>query len=447
MGKPAARLSDYHLCPMVDPGPKPHIGGPILPACSTNILIGNLPAARVTDKALCIGPPDTIIQGSPTVFFNNLMAARMGDGTAHGGVIIMGQMNVLIGERGGGAGFKMTWEALKSAAAAGYAFIKGEPFAESETVTDATEPASRQALQQRAAQLADARAMAMLAAAAYEGEDAPLPPNTRRATLKDLEALGLYKPATGAYETRLPNSDFRADVFVHTDPETAKESYTIAFKGTTTLEDWWHNLIQGNGFDSRYYNQAARIATRVSNRVPGNVRFTGHSLGGGLASAAAVASGEPAITFNAAGLHPSTQARVGKISAPVDAWFHELDPLSQFQDNNPGIAPSAYGTRHPVAAAPLWTSEETAMVSAHVDRENWIPDFVERAYGTVEAEIARYQRLRSLDEVPALFLPPGFSAASELGRQRRLHSMDKMQDSLAREAERVSAELAQEPVR
>jgi hypothetical protein len=39
--------------------------------------------------------------------------------------------------------------------------------------------------------------------------------------------------------------------------------------------------------------------------------MTGHSLGGGLASGASRASGAPATTFNAAGLHPNTVARYG----------------------------------------------------------------------------------------------------------------------------------------
>jgi uncharacterized Zn-binding protein involved in type VI secretion len=35
--------------------------------------------------------------GSPTVLIGNLMAARMGDPTAHGGVIILGCPTVMIG--------------------------------------------------------------------------------------------------------------------------------------------------------------------------------------------------------------------------------------------------------------------------------------------------------------------------------------------------------------
>jgi uncharacterized Zn-binding protein involved in type VI secretion len=85
-----------HTCPMFD-GPKPHVGGPILPPGAPTVLIGNLPAARVTDMVICVGPPDVIVKGSATVFISNLPAARLGDQTAHGGVIIMGFPTVLIG--------------------------------------------------------------------------------------------------------------------------------------------------------------------------------------------------------------------------------------------------------------------------------------------------------------------------------------------------------------
>ena len=96
---PAARVTDMHTCPMQTPGvpPIPHVGGPILPPCSPNVLIGYLPAARVTDQCLCVGPPDVIVKGSPTVMINNLMAARITDTTAHGGVIVAGFPTVMIG--------------------------------------------------------------------------------------------------------------------------------------------------------------------------------------------------------------------------------------------------------------------------------------------------------------------------------------------------------------
>lgn len=97
MSKPAARISDMHTCPMVNPGPVPHVGGPIMPPGEPTVLIGNLPAARLGDMAVCTGPPDSIVVGSATVLIGGKPAARMGDQTAHGGVIVAGFPTVLIG--------------------------------------------------------------------------------------------------------------------------------------------------------------------------------------------------------------------------------------------------------------------------------------------------------------------------------------------------------------
>jgi len=99
---PAARLTDMHLCPLVDVI-KPHVGGPIAAPGSPMVLIGGLPAARVSDIAVCVGPPDMIAVGCPTVLISGLMAARMGDMTVHGGVITMGLPTVLIGPTPQGA--------------------------------------------------------------------------------------------------------------------------------------------------------------------------------------------------------------------------------------------------------------------------------------------------------------------------------------------------------
>jgi uncharacterized Zn-binding protein involved in type VI secretion len=85
-----------HTCPMVT-GVVPHVGGPILaPGCPT-VLIGGLPAARVTDTAVCVGPPDVIVMGSTTVLIGGVPAARIGDTTSHGGVIVVGCPTVVIG--------------------------------------------------------------------------------------------------------------------------------------------------------------------------------------------------------------------------------------------------------------------------------------------------------------------------------------------------------------
>ncbi len=93
---PAARVTDMHVCPMVTVL-VPHVGGPILPPCEPTVMIGFLPAARVTDMLTCVGPPDVIAMGSTSVMIGYLPAARMGDPTAHGGVIVLGEPTVMIG--------------------------------------------------------------------------------------------------------------------------------------------------------------------------------------------------------------------------------------------------------------------------------------------------------------------------------------------------------------
>lgn len=93
---PAARLTDYHACPMCD-GPKPHVGGPIASPGVPTVLIGPMVASVQGDTVVCAGPPDTIVKGSTTVVIGGKPAARLGDPTAHGGTIVMGFPTVLIG--------------------------------------------------------------------------------------------------------------------------------------------------------------------------------------------------------------------------------------------------------------------------------------------------------------------------------------------------------------
>lgn len=93
---PAARISDFHICPMVT-GVVPHVGGPVIGPGEATVLIGNMPAAVVGDSASCVGPPDTIVAGSGTVMIGGKPAARLGDSTAHGGTIMLGEFTVIIG--------------------------------------------------------------------------------------------------------------------------------------------------------------------------------------------------------------------------------------------------------------------------------------------------------------------------------------------------------------
>lgn len=93
---PAARITDYHVCPMVT-GLVPHVGGPVIGPAVPMVLIAGLPASVVGDMCVCVGPPDSIVKGSATVLIGGKPAARMTDQTAHGGAIIQGEPTVIIG--------------------------------------------------------------------------------------------------------------------------------------------------------------------------------------------------------------------------------------------------------------------------------------------------------------------------------------------------------------
>jgi uncharacterized Zn-binding protein involved in type VI secretion len=99
VGRPQSRVGDMHVCPMVTPGtpPVPHVGGPVLPPGCPTVLVGGMPAARVGDMCVCVGPPDVISLGSFTVLIGGQPAARLGDMTAHGGALVMGLPTFLTG--------------------------------------------------------------------------------------------------------------------------------------------------------------------------------------------------------------------------------------------------------------------------------------------------------------------------------------------------------------
>ena len=94
--KPAARMSDMHVCPLTT-GTVPHVGGVILTG-STTVIIGGLPAARIDDTCMCMGAVDYVANGSLSVFIDSKPAARFTDTCFHGGFISAGCPTVLFGD-------------------------------------------------------------------------------------------------------------------------------------------------------------------------------------------------------------------------------------------------------------------------------------------------------------------------------------------------------------
>jgi len=156
------------------------------------------------------------------------------------------------------------------------------------------------------------RRLAEIASDIYEpGQGAGLKPDIApswsRLEKDELRSLGVRpRDIRDASETIFgSNTDFKAGIY-----KTEKGDIVVAFAGTEGAKDWYHNLKQGAGFESGQYNQAAALARKVA--IAGNdVSFTGHSLGGGLATLASAITDKPAVTFNPAGLHSNTLQRQG----------------------------------------------------------------------------------------------------------------------------------------
>lgn len=205
------------------------------------------------------------------------------------------------------------------------------------------------------------RELAGLAADVYAPGQA-IPAGWTIASPQQLAAIGLAENMLSS-----PQSEFRAEVYVR--EVAGQPSYVVAFRGSQSASDWSANIKQGVGLRTDHYNRALEIGERLIVPDGARVTLTGHSLGGGLASAESLAAELPAATFNAAGLSDRTltQARTvaradGRVDVPDISAFHVRgEILSTLQDGGDRVLgillhagffdlPEAVGTRIPLDA-------------------------------------------------------------------------------------------------
>ena len=187
----------------------------------------------------------------------------------------------------------------------------------------------------------DAANKALMAADVYDdpAKTGQVAPGWTRVSDDELKALNL---SPDDFHPNPNDSQFRAALY-KSDDEPPK--YTLAFKGTTMTSesDWKNNIRQGLGLESDYYERAQQLALKVNSQV-GDFDVTGHSLGGGLASAAAaVVPGTKGITFNAAGLNPETvpSPDMGALRTNLTNYHVDGEILTTLQTHTPGLAEAA----------------------------------------------------------------------------------------------------------
>lgn len=178
-----------------------------------------------------------------------------------------------------------------------------------------------------------AREMSGLAADVYQSakRDGEPPAGWTRASVDPaaLRAAGINMSDEEIRKQLQPKqSGFRAEIYIPDKSVFGEDAKPVlVFKGSTGEiidpdaprgrresggEDFLNNGQQGIGMRSDYYDRAMQLAAVMNQASRGNFEIAGHSLGGGMASAASAVTGARATTFNAAGLHPDTPARFAK---------------------------------------------------------------------------------------------------------------------------------------
>lgn len=158
------------------------------------------------------------------------------------------------------------------------------------------------------------------------------------------------------------------------------DTVVLAYRGTSmeSVKDWRDNAINATDLPSNQARQAIEVAKSVAadpRFKNHDIEYTGHSLGGSLASIASVATGNPAKTFNAASIGEGNYLLAkaagghGTSEKQIVNYHTAPDILTNGQDAG-GIRPAAGAqvtvdstTRNPVSAHGLdsfdWSKFET----------------------------------------------------------------------------------------
>lgn len=154
------------------------------------------------------------------------------------------------------------------------------------------------------------------------------------------------------------------------------QQYVLAFAGTNDMRDWLSNVRQATGYDDVQYNQAVAVAKGAKAAFGDALVIAGHSLGGGLAATAALATGTVAVTFNAAGVSDYTLNRMGidPAAAKQDAqaggirrYSEQYDMLTGTQEST-SLIPDAIGHKITLANNDTLSGIDDWRPSKHADR-------------------------------------------------------------------------------
>lgn len=187
-------------------------------------------------------------------------------------------------------------------------------------------------------------------------------PSSAAGNKDGVSVLTYAKLSNGIYDTSFTGTDgfsMMPETLVD-DPKTGLRTAVftngtnnvMVFAGTspTSWANWSANLTQAFGFESAQYSQGMQLAKNYYEEYDGNLSFTGHSLGGGIASASAIVTGGRAVTFNAAGVNDNTLNGILRSHGTVTSYYSSLDVLHFINFITPNST-SVPGQRISVGAA------------------------------------------------------------------------------------------------
>lgn len=178
----------------------------------------------------------------------------------------------------------------------------------------------------------------------------------------NVERAGGWEPV-GQVDGMVLNDDgtgLKSCLYKRTKQGRTEYAYAIAGTNPANLLDWENNVAQLCG-DSEQYAQCENNAKAIQERADAEgagLYFTGHSLGGGLASLCALSARRQAVVFNPAGISEET---LGKLTyrptqqdydALICGFYTTNDLLNLFQDASQSfdamraVFPAAVGQRH-----------------------------------------------------------------------------------------------------
>ncbi|MCW3161412.1 PAAR-like protein [Chryseobacterium oryctis] len=126
------------------------------------------------------------------------------------------------------------------------------------------------------------------------------------------------------------------------------KEYFVAFRGSEPkgmqfYHDWFiEDGGQAFGAATPQIERTRSLAKKMNESTNGQVKFTGHSLGGGNSAMASYYTGLPGYTFNARGVHQNTlnyldKEGASKVTSNIYNYSTSNDILNGLQNNREGL--------------------------------------------------------------------------------------------------------------